>query len=131
MLAVKRLMLCVVLALGVSACAQIKTVYDTVTGAKVSPAAVIVAANTFNALEITATQYLLLPRCDGIKVVCRVPSATQPIKNAVRSGRAVRNSLELFLRNHPGELGDRGAYDALVAASGTLQEVFAQYKVNR
>ena len=108
-----------------------KTAYDKVSGSKVSPKLVIVAANTFNALEITATKYLLLPRCDGVKVVCRVSSATQPIARAVRSGRKARNELELFLREHPGELGAKGAYDALVAASNTLQDVFATYGVNR
>lgn len=129
------LMLLAFVAFSVSGCfetfTKLKKNYDVVTGAKVPANAVIVAANTFNALEITATKYLLLPRCDGVKVVCRVSSATQPIAKAVRTGRRARNELELFLRQHPGELGAKGTYDALVSASNTLQDVFAQYGINR
>lgn len=111
-------------------CAQLQKTYEVVTSAKVSPTAVVVAVNAFNALEATATNYLLLPRCvTGGPVICRQSAATQPIKRAVLSGRAARNKLTQFYAEHPGELGPKGLYDALVAATDTLQAIYATYGV--
>lgn len=127
----KRLMVVALLALSLGACAQIQNAYDTLSGAKVSPQAVIVAANAFNALKATATNYLRLPRCKttGAPVICRSPQATKIIIPAVRAGTVARNNLEQFMREHPGELGPSGVYDALVASSNTLKGVFAQYRI--
>lgn len=118
------------LAAPIGGCAQVQKTYEIVTSAKVSPTAVVVAVNAFNALEATATNYLQLPRCvSGGPVICRQPSATQPIKNAVLSGRAARNELVRFYAAHPGELGPKGLYDALVAATNVLQNVYLQYGI--
>lgn len=102
-------------------------VYDVVTTAKVSPAAVEVAASAFDGVEATATNYLRLPRCG--KQPCRDPKATAPLRKAMIDGRAARNTLERFLIDHPGQLGPGGAYDALTAATAALKQVFADFNV--
>lgn len=126
----RKLMLAAAMALAISGCTQLQNVWDTVTSASVTPTTVIIAANTFDALEATATNYLRLPKCTGSNgPVCRDPAATKQIIPAVRAGRVARNNLEQFFKDHPGQLGPSGLYQALTAAINTLQSVFAQYNV--
>jgi len=126
----KRIILAAALAFSLTACTQVQNVWDTVTSASVTPTTVIVAANTFDALEATATNYLRLPKCTGSNgPVCRDKAATAQIIPAVRAGRVARTNLEQFFKDHPGQLGPKGLYDALTAAISTLQSVFAQYQI--
>ena len=122
--------LAVVLALSLGGCANLQGVYSTITGATVSPTAVIVAGNTFDALEATATNYVSLPRCQTVtNYACSNRKAIAPIRKAVRAGRVARNNLEQFLRDNPGKLGPTGLYNALNASIDTLKAVFEQYNV--
>lgn len=126
----RKLLLGLTLALGLTACAQLQNDWNTLTSAQVTITTVAVAGNTFDALEATATSYLRLPRCSGSNgPVCRDPSATKKIISAVRAGRVARNNLEQFFTDHPGQLGPQGLYDALQTSIGTLQGVIAQYNV--
>jgi hypothetical protein len=126
---VKRIILALSLAFALAGCASLTNTWNAVTGATVSPAAVIVAANAFDALEVTATNYLKLVKCNGSNgPVCRDPAATKVIIPAVRSGRVARNNLEQFLKDNPGQLGPSGLYNALTASINTLQGVVAQYQ---
>lgn len=117
-------------------CAALQEKYQTVVSAigsvstaTVSPTAVIIAANAFDGIKVTATNYLTRPRCNGANgPVCRSPAATKVIVPAIRSGTIARDQLEQFLRDHPGQLGPTGAYDALNASIGTLKGVLAQYQ---
>lgn len=128
--AIRVAILAIMLAAAPSAgCAPLQKAYDLVTEAKVSPTAVYIAANSFNALEATATNYLTLPRCPKANI-CRSPAATKKIIPAVRSGRDARNQLEAFYAAHPGELGPKGAYDALIASTNLLKSIYAKYGVN-
>ncbi|MDE2105527.1 MAG: hypothetical protein KGL39_50335 [Patescibacteria group bacterium] len=127
----KKLLVAAIVALSLGACAQIQTAYDAVSGAKVSPTAVIVAGNSFDALEATATNYLRLKKCNGSNgPVCRDPKATAIIIPAVRSGRVARTNLEQFMKDHPGELGPQGLYDSLKVSIDTLRQAFSQYNIN-
>lgn len=115
---------------GCAGLSNLKSNWDALTSVQVSADAVIVAANTFNALEATATNYLSLKRCTGSNgPICRSPAATKKIVAYVRAGRQARDAAEEFVRTHPGTLGPTGLLDALSAANGGLQAVFAQYKV--
>lgn len=125
----KKLIPALLLAFTLAGCASLTNTWNAVTGATVSPAAVIVAANAFDALEVTATNYLKLKKCDGSNPVCRSPAATKVIVPAVRSGRVARNNLEQFLKDNPGQLGPSGLYNALTASINTLQGVIAAYNV--
>lgn len=118
------------LALSAAGCAPLSTVWDAATGATVPTTGVIVAVNTFDALEATATNYLSLPKCvNGGPVLCRDPGATAKIIPAVRAGRAARTNLESFLQANPGQLGPSGLYNALQASVTTLQGILTQYGV--
>lgn len=118
----------------IGGCAQYQAVRDgwsALTGATVSPKAVIVAANAFDALEATATNYLTLKRCDGRNgPLCRDPKATAIIVPAVRSGRAARDELIQFVKDHPGQLGPTGPFDVLKSATATLKQTLDIYRTN-
>ncbi len=117
------------LALPISGCANVKNAYNALTTASVSPEAVILAASTFDAFEVTATNYLRLRRCNGANgPICRDPAVTPIVVGSVRAGRVARNNLKQFLRTHPGQLGPQGDYDALVTATGTLRAALITYQ---
>jgi hypothetical protein len=124
------------LALSLAGCAtgsfgaKVASVASALTGATVSPQAIIVLADSFDAVEVTAKNYISLPRCTGANgPVCRNPAATIAINSAIRSGRVARNNAKQFLRDHPGQLGTQGLYDALQTSIDTLKSIFAQYSV--
>ena len=125
----KKLLIAFVLTVGLSGCASLQNTYDILTGASVPPTAVYVAANAFDAVEATATNYLRLPKCGTGPVVCRSPAATAQIIPAVRSGRVARTNLENFMIQNPGALGPTGLYNALVTATSTLQAIITQYNL--
>ena len=110
---------------------KFKNAYDVVTSSSVSPTMVYVAANTFDALEATATNYLRLPKCGGLATVCRNQNAVVVIIPAIRSGRVARNNLEQFLKDHPGQLGPQGLYDALTQSITILQNIYTQYGISK
>lgn len=125
----KKILIPLVLALSLGACANLQNAWNVATSAQVTYQTVAIAANTFDALEATATAYLRLPKCGGTVVVCRDPTATKKIIPAVRAGRVARNNLEQFFVDHPGQLGPQGLYDALQASINTLQGVISQYNI--
>lgn len=99
------------------------------TQATVPTKQVVLARQAFNAVEVTATNFLKLPTCDGANgPICSPAAATQPTIDAVTSGRLARNNLTAFMKAHPGQLGPKGLYDALTAATTTLQSIIAKYK---
>lgn len=123
------LLLCVNLA-GCASFGRVQDTFSILTETQISPTAAVVAANAFNAMEATATNYLRLKRCTlATGPICRDPVVTTKIIPAVRSGRAARDALIRFVRQHPGQLGASGLYDALVASTNTLQVVYAQYGI--
>lgn len=99
---------------------KLQAAYADVTSSSVPLNDLVLARQTFNAVEVSATQYLGLKRCDGATVICRSPAATKIIVPAIRSGRVARINLATFMREHPGQLGPSGIYNALVAANSTL-----------
>ena len=122
------LVLCVSVSLG--GCAGLQNAYDITTGASVSPKAVYVAVNAFNAVEATATNYLRLKKCTAEAApICRSPAATIRIVPAIRSGRVARNNLRQFQKDNPGKLGPMGLYNALTSATSTVQGVIQQYSI--
>ncbi len=113
----KRLALLLALALTLSACANLKTAYQVITEASVSPTQIIVAANAFDALEGTATQYLVHCKSNLATPVCSANNRRSVIKY-VRSGRAARNQLETYVA--VGNAGPSGLYNTLIAAINQL-----------
>lgn len=126
----RKLILALVLSVNLGGCALFQG-FHAVSDIQVSEQAVYVAANAFNVVQITATNYLRLKKCDGSTFVCRSPTATAMIIPAIRSGRAARDELETFTRQNPGRLGSAGTYNALVAATNSIKAIFVQYGVNQ
>lgn len=117
-------------ALSLGGCAQLKNDWNAVTGATVSPEAVLVAANSFDALEATATNYLTFCKANRTLSICAsYVAARKQILPAIRSGRVARNNLENFLQQNPGQLGPSGLYNSLIAAISTIQGTINQYSV--
>lgn len=110
---------------------RIKNVAEAVGELRITPEAVIIASNSFDAIEITATNYLNLKRCTKANVtpVCRNVTATALIIPAIRSGRVARNDLQQFLKDHPNELAPATAYEKLTSVINTLKDIYSQYKV--
>lgn len=123
----RRLLIALVVALSLSGCAALAQIASV----KVDPKLVLVAANTFNALEATATNYIRLPACTpDNRPVCREPEVVAIIIPAVYSGRTARNSLIAFYKKYPNvPLGPQGLFDALTSSNTVLQQIFAQHKI--
>lgn len=127
----KKLLAIALLGLSLAGCATLQQDYAIITGATVSPAAVIVAGNSFDAIEATATNYLVFCKANRTMAACsNYVAARKAILPAVRSGRVARNNLENFLTANPGALGPSGLYNALVTSVNTLQAIAAQYNVS-
>lgn len=116
-----------VLASGLIGCAQIKNAYDTVRQASVSPNQVYIAANAFDAIEASATQYLRLPPCG--KLPCRSPSATNSLVASIRAGRLARNKLESAVNADPSGPVDANLYATLTSSTSTIKAVLAEFGV--
>ncbi len=110
-------LLILALALTLGACANLKTAYQVITEASVSPTQIIVAANAFDALEGTATQYLVYCKANLATTICSADNRRSVIKY-VRSGRAARNQLETYVA--AGNAGPAGLYNTLIAAVNQL-----------
>lgn len=91
-----------------------------VTSASVSPTQIIVAANTYDALESTATQYLgyCKTTLGAAQSACTL-STRKTVVASVRAGRAARNSLEPYVVT--GTAGPAALYNTLVSVIQTLQ----------
>jgi hypothetical protein len=123
----KKIILAFTLALSLGACSTLQSLSN-LTTVQVSPQAVYLAENSFDAIEVTATGYLRIchakmstPGCSSTAIAQIVP--------AVRSGRVARSNINAFMKAHPDALGAAGLYDALVTATNTLQSVSTQYNI--
>lgn len=124
----KKLIIALALTASVSGCADFNNTWGTITGATVSPTAVYIARNSFDALEATSTNYIVFCKVHPKTVGCS-KEAINKIIPAVRSGRVARSNLVQFQKDHPGELGTQGLYDALVNATNTLQAISTNYNI--
>lgn len=125
----KKLLLVLVLVLG--GCTNLQNFWDTGVAAvtTVSPSAIFIARNSFDAVEVTATNYIVYckvhPRVTGCS-----KAAIATLIPAVRSGRIARTNLAQWQRNNPpGTWGPASLYNALTSATATLQQIQAQYHV--
>lgn len=119
----KKILAIIVLSVGLAGCAstlqKLDTAWQIVTSASVSPTQIIVAGNAFDALEATATQYLLY--CKSVNYLpqpCTLGNR-KPVVAAVRAGHTARNSLEPYVVS--GTAGPAALYNTLIAAITQLQ----------
>jgi hypothetical protein len=109
-------------------CAQLKNAYVTVTSAKVPTKVVYVAVNAFDAAKVTAKNYIAYCTPNPAPKGCDDNVIQNKLDPAIKSGTRARNTLEDFMKEHPGELGDKGIYDALTTATDTIRDVTASFK---
>jgi hypothetical protein len=107
---------------------KLKTVYSVVTETTVSPSTIIVASNSFDALEATATQYLTYCKTNLSTSACSADNRRTVIK-AVRAGRAARNQLETYVTNNTA--APSAIYNTLVAAINALNTSAATSGVSK
>ena len=118
----------ILFALSLGACANLQNAWNTVTGATVSPQAVYLAENGYDALEVTAKNYLHICRTAPKTPGCSAEAISKVIP-AVRAGRVARTNLDAFMKAHPDALGASGLYDALISATNTLQSIATTYNI--
>lgn len=116
----KRLLLAMTIgAFALGGCANLKTAWQVVTSASVTPTQIIVAGNAFDAAEASATQYLLGCKAAAIPANACLLSIRRQVVAAVRAGRTARNALEPYVTS--GTAGPSAIYNALVSSISTLQ----------
>jgi len=115
---------------GLAACAEVQNAYNIVTGQVVSPQTVIIAANAFDALKATATNYLRLQKCTGANApACRDPAVTAKLVPAIRAGTADRNQLEAAIQANPNQsLTLVAVYNDLQHTISTMQTLLGASK---
>lgn len=104
----------------------INTIKSAATGT-VSPAAIYIARNAFNAVEVSADNYINLKECPNQAPFCHDHNAAAELITLVRSGRVARTNATQFLKDHPNELGPQGLYDALTTATDTIKAILVKY----
>lgn len=105
---------------------KIETVFGIVTGDVVSPQAVVISINAFDAIEATATNYIRLPRCGTGPTICRDPAITAKAITLIRAGRIDRNGLKAALRANPGaNISLIAVYQDLGNTTTALEALFA------
>lgn len=114
-------------ALSLSACAKLTTVYEAATSSNVPAKTIYVAANAFNVVKTTATGYIQYCTPNPTPAGCNDDAIENKIIPSIDKGTTARNTLTTFIKDHPGELGDKGVYDGLVAATSSLQTLLATY----
>ena len=115
------------LATATSGCATIQKL-ESLAGASVSPTQVIVAANSFDAIESTAANYLRLPLCPQA-AACKSDAGVKAIVPAIRAARKARSQLEAYVNANPGQPAPVSLYTALTTAVSALQSAVAIYNV--
>lgn len=116
--------------LGGTIARDVSNVASVISGANVSPQAVVIAGNSVDALQDTATIYLRLPICKPHGTpVCRVTAATQPIKRTVLAMRMARNDFENWYAAHPNSAPPASLYDKVTAAAAALNDVITTYSI--
>lgn len=105
------------LALALGGCAGL-TALTTASTTAVTSIQAITAANTFDAIESTATGYLVYCKTNPTVVAC-ASTNRQKVITAVRAGRSARNQIETSLAT--GASITSTLYNSLVAAVTTLQ----------
>lgn len=115
----RKLALALTLALSLTGCANLSGIYTLATTATVPSSSVVIAANTFDALKITAVnygQYCIAQHFP--RPVCSASNRRSVIK-AVRAGTAARVQLESSINT--GQPAIATVYNALIGAVNALQ----------
>lgn len=104
---------------GCASVQKLEAVYQTVTETTVSPQQIYLAANTFDAIQATATQYFNYCRKNLTVELCSADNRRIVIRG-VRAGRAARNQLESYLSQD--KSAPAAIYNTMIAVITSLQQ---------
>lgn len=122
----RRILIVVGLAATLGGCAEITALES----ASLTTTQVYVAANAFDAAELTATNYLKLPACaTGGASVCRNQAAVPALVATVRSGYQARQTLVAACTASTTAPNCVSAYTTVSTAVTGLQNLFTQYAI--
>lgn len=124
----KALVIAISVVLVLPGCSNIKKAYESVATSKVPPKLILVAANSFNAAKVTATNYIRYCTPNPAPAGCDDQIIRGTLIPNMKAGTIARDKLEDFMDNNPGELGPRGTYNALVASTDIINAIV---KANR
>jgi len=128
----KKLAAILLLTLSLGGCAFLQNAYSVATGASVTPQQAYIAANAFDTVEASATQYLQLPACGATaSKLCRTSAGVTAVVKAIRIGRQARNSLEAAVTSSNGAPVSASLYAALTAQTSTLQSIISSYNIGQ
>lgn len=123
----RSLMGAALIALALCSCSTIKNLeatVTTITGTTASQKQVAVAVQAFDAVEVTATNYLKLPTCaTGVSTVsgtCKKSAVVATLITDVKAGRAARDSLWTASKSATSGVGAVALYTAVMSAVAVI-----------
>lgn len=133
----KKLFIIVAIALSLAGCQGtrfgdfIATAGNAITAVEnaVTPQQIYIAANAFDAVKVSATNYLELRRCPANAPFCRDPSVTKKLIPLIRAGTIARNNAVAWARANPNGFADKTLYEKLTAITSTIEEMMRQYNI--
>ncbi len=131
----KKLLAIIAISLTIGGCAGLTRTFETVQNAvtaaenAVTPQQIYIAANAFDAIKVSATNYLLLKRCPQNAPFCRDPAVTKKLVPLIRAGTVARNNAVTWARANPNGFADVSLYEKLTSITGTIEEMMRQYNV--
>jgi len=131
----KKLLAIVALAVVLSGCAQIQKTFEVTSNAitavenAVTPQQIYIAANAFDAVKVSATNYLELRRCPQNAPFCRDPAVTKKLIPLIRAGTIARNNAVAWARANPNGFADVSLYEKLTGITSTIEEMMKQYHI--
>jgi len=97
--------------------------------ANVTPQQIYIAANAFDAVKVSATNYLELKRCPTNAPFCRDPSVTKKLIPLIRAGTIARNNAVTWARANPNGFADVSLYEKLTSITSTIEAIMRQYNI--
>lgn len=133
----KKLLVIVAITLSLAGCQGtrfgdfIATAGNAITAAEnaVTPQQIYIAANAFDAVKVSATNYLEFRRCPTNAPFCRDPSVTKKLIPLIRAGTIARNNAVSWARANPNGFAEQSLYDKLTAITSTIEEIMRQYNI--
>lgn len=133
----KRILIIAAIALSLAGCQGtrfgdfIATAGNAITAAEnaVTPQQIYIAANAFDAVKVSATNYLELRRCPTNAPFCRDPSVTKKLIPLIRAGTIARNNAVSWARANPNGFADVSLYEKLTSITSTIEAMMRQYNI--
>lgn len=133
----KKILIVVAIALSLAGCQGtrfgdfVATAKNAITATEnaVTPQQIYIAANAFDAVKVSATNYLELRRCPTNAPFCRDPAVTRKLIPLIRAGTIARNNAVSWARANPNGFADVSLYEKLTSITSTIEAMMRQYNI--